>query len=144
MSASPVNSIMTPDPVSCRAETPLHEVARMMVDNDCGQIPVVDQDRKPIGVVTDRDIVVKVVASARSSADAKAADAMTAPCKTVTSDTDLSVCTRLMEADQIRRIPVVDRDGKLVGIVSIADIALAGQDRTTADVVKKVSKPGVD
>lgn len=139
---SDVSSVMTRDPACCKAETPLREVAQMMVDNDCGQIPVVDADGKPVGVVTDRDITVRVVAAGKDGAGATAADAMSTPCRTVNSDTSLYDCTCLMEAEKIRRIPVTDADGKLAGIVSIADLALAGKAEATAQVVKEVSEPG--
>lgn len=137
-----VSSVMTADPACCTADTPLRDVARMMVEHDCGQIPVVDADRRPVGVVTDRDIAVRVVAAGKDPAQATAADAMTSPCSSVTSDTSLHDTTCLMEAQKVRRVPVVDGDGRLAGIVSIADLALAGKDQATAQVVKQVSEPG--
>ncbi|WP_208456918.1 CBS domain-containing protein [Lysobacter solisilvae (ex Woo and Kim 2020)] len=136
-----VMSVMTPDPACCTATTPLREVARMMLDHDCGQIPVVDAAQRPIGVVTDRDIAVRIVATGRNGNEATAADAMTMPVRTVTTETSLADCVCLMEADQIRRVPVVDAGGKLAGIVSIADLALAGKREATAEVVKEVSEP---
>jgi CBS domain-containing protein len=136
-----VSAVMTANPASCRAETPLPQVAQMMRDHDCGQIPVVDADNRPVGVVTDRDIAVRVVAAGRDVSAATAADAMSTPCRTVDSETSLRDCTRLMEDEQVRRVPVIDQEGRLAGIVSIADIALAGKDRATAQVVKEVSEP---
>jgi CBS domain-containing protein len=136
-----VSSVMTPNPACCTASTPLREVARMMLDNDCGQIPVVDESQRPIGVVTDRDIAVRVVAEGRDTNQATAADAMSMPVRTVTSDTSLKDAVCVMEADQIRRVPVVDADGKLAGIVAIADLALAGKQEATAEVVREVSEP---
>jgi len=136
-----VSSVMTPNPACCTAQTPLRDVARMMIDHDCGQIPVVDDANKPIGVVTDRDIAVRVVAEGRDAGSATAADAMSTPVRTVTTDTSLKECVCVMEADQIRRVPVVDSAGHLAGIVSIADLALAGKDEATAEVVKEVSEP---
>jgi CBS domain-containing protein len=136
-----VSSVMTPNPASCRADTPLRDVARLMVEHDCGQIPVVDADNRPVGVVTDRDIAVRVVAAGKDSASATAADAMSTPCKSVSSGTSLYDTTCLMEAEKVRRIPVTDADGRLAGIVSIADLALAGKDEATAQVVKEVSEP---
>lgn len=137
-----VSTVMTPNPAACRDTTPLREVAQMMIDHDCGQIPVVDAANKPVGVITDRDITIRIVAAGRESATATAADAMSTPCKSVGNDTSLSDCTCLMEAEKIRRVPVVDAEGKLAGIVSIADIALAGKKDATAEVVKEVSEPG--
>jgi CBS domain-containing protein len=136
-----VSSVMTPNPACCTASTPLREVARMMLDNDCGQIPVVDESQRPIGVVTDRDIAVRVVAEGRDTNQATAADAMSMPVRTVTSDTSLKDAVCVMEADQIRRVPVVDANGKLAGIVAIADLALAGKQEATAEVVREVSEP---
>lgn len=137
-----VSTVMTANPAACRDTTPLRDVAQMMIDNDCGQIPVVDAASKPVGVVTDRDITVRIVATGRECATATAADAMSTPCKSVGSDTSLHDCTCLMEAEKIRRVLVVDADGKLAGIVSIADIALAGKKDATAEVVKEISEPG--
>ena len=137
-----VSTVMTLNPAACRDTTPLREVAQMMIDNDCGQIPIIDAANKPVGVVTDRDITIRIVAAGKDPATATAADAMSTPCKSVGSDTSLYDCTCLMEAEKIRRVPVVDADGKLAGIVSIADIALAGKKEATAEVVKEVSEPG--
>jgi CBS domain-containing protein len=115
-------------------------VAQLMIDNDCGQIPVVDASGRPVGVVTDRDIAVRLVASGK--ADATAADAMSAPCRSVAADGNVQDAVPLMEPAKIRRVPVVDGDGRLAGIVSIADLALAGKQDATAQVVKQVSEPG--
>jgi CBS domain-containing protein len=131
---------MTPDPASCKVDTPVREIAMLMLDNDCGQIPVLDEQGVPLGVVTDRDIALRVVARGGDGAST-AIDAMTAPIKTVRIDSDLQECMRLMEEAQVRRVPVVDAAGKLAGIVALADIALAGKDKATADVVKQVSSP---
>jgi CBS domain-containing protein len=136
-----VQSIMTPDPACCTASTPLRDVARMMVDHDCGQIPVVDEAQRPIGVVTDRDIAVRVVAEGRDANQATAGDAMSSPARTVSVETSLKDCLCVMEADQIRRVPVTDASGKLAGIVSLADIALANKPQATAELVREVSEP---
>lgn len=138
-----VKSVMTAHPCCCTRETPLRDVAKMMVDHDCGQIPVVDSmdSKKPVGVVTDRDIAIRIVAEGRDASTATAGDAMSTPCKSVTTETSLKDCVCLMEAEMVRRVPVVDAEGKLAGIVSIADIALAGKLEATAEVVTKVSEP---
>ena len=137
---STVSSVMTSNPACCTAQTPLRDVARMMIDNDCGQIPVVDDAQRPIGVITDRDITVRVVAQGRDSNSACAGDAMSSPVRTVTAESSLKDAVCAMEADRVRRLPVVDGDGRLAGIVSIADLALAGKDEATAEVVKEVSE----
>ena len=137
-----VTSVMTANPCCCREDTPLKDVAKMMIDNDCGMIPVVDADNKPIGTVTDRDITVRVVAQGKDSASACACDAMSTPCSTVRSDASLKDAVCMMEAEKIRRVVVVDGDGKLAGVAAIADLALAGKHEATAEVVSKVSQPG--
>lgn len=139
---SDVASVMTANPASCKADTTLQQVASLMVEHDCGQIPVVDADGKPVGVVTDRDIVVRVIAHGQDCSAATAGDAMTSPVSSVRSDMSLRDCVCLMEAEKIRRTPVVDAEGKLVGIVSVADLARAGKDEATASVVREVSEPG--
>lgn len=137
-----VTSVMTANPSCCTHDTPLQQVARMMVDNDCGMIPVVDADGRPAGAVTDRDIAVRIVARGKDAAGACASDAMTSPIQTVSSGTSLHDAICVMEAHKIRRLIVVDDNGKLAGVAAIADLSLAGKDEATAEVVKKVSKPG--
>jgi CBS domain-containing protein len=136
-----VQSIMTPNPACCTTTTSLREVAQLMIDNDCGQIPVVAEDgsRRLVGVVTDRDIVVRLVAQGTDPARATAADAMSSPAVTVSCDTSVRDCCDVMETNQIRRVPVIDAKGELCGIVSLADVALSGQDAKTVEVVKEVS-----
>lgn len=137
-----VASVMTANPACCRTDTKLQEVASMMVEHDCGQIPVTDAGGKLVGVITDRDIVTRIIATGQECRGASAGDAMTSPASTVRSDMSLRDCVCLMEAEKIRRTPVVDAEGKVVGIVSIADLALAGKDEATASVVREVSEPG--
>ena len=139
---SNVTSVMTANPASCTVETPLREVARMMIENDCGQIPVVDPAGKLVGVVTDRDITVRIVAEGHDTMTATATDAMTQPATSVREDSSLKDATALMESAKIRRVPVVDAGGKRSGIVSLADDALSGKDNQAAEVVKQVSEPG--
>ena len=138
---SHVSEIMTARPACCQAETPLNQVARMMVDNDCGQIPVVNHQHEPVGVITDRDIATRVVAADRDWSSCCAADAMSTPARTIPQDASVQVCLQLMENAQVRRVPVVDAQGTLTGMVSLADVAAACRDKDVAEVVKKVSEP---
>lgn len=139
-----ITSVMTAGPASCTADTGLQQVAQLMIDNDCGLIPVVDAGGKPVGTVTDRDITVRIVAAGKDAASATAADAMSTPVRTVDTATSLYDATCLMEAEKIRRVVVVDADGRLAGVAAIADLALAGKDQATAQVVKEVSAPSRD
>jgi CBS domain-containing protein len=138
-----VREIMTSDPACCTADTPLPEVGRMMIDNDCGEIPVVENRSSniPIGVVTDRDIVCRTVANGINPVELTAADCMSKPIVTVTPDTSVEECGRIMEANRIRRVPVVDERGTCVGIVSLADIALQADKRVAGEIVTEVSEP---
>lgn len=137
-----VREIMTENPTCCTPETGLQEVARMMVDDDCGCIPIVDSSdsKMPIGMITDRDITCRVVAQGRNPFDLTAGDAMTSTVVSVTPDTSLEDCLDLMEESQVRRIAVVDDNGKICGIVAQADIARNADERKTAEVVQEVSK----
>lgn len=141
-----IEQVMTSCPTFATTATTLADVARMMVDQDCGQIPVLggDSGRRPLGVVTDRDIVVRALAKGRNPMELKAGDVMSTPCITVASDDELSVCTDAMEREQIRRVLVVDKAGDLCGIVAQADVARSAQGDLTAEVVKQISEPKSD
>lgn len=136
-----IRSVMTADPATCLAESPIREVARLMLENDCGLVPVIDAAGKPIGTVTDRDIALRVVAEGRDAASCTARDCMTSPVATVSVESELSAATDRMESEQIRRVLVVDQDGRLCGVVAQADVALSGRDHKTAEVVRGVSEP---
>lgn len=134
-----VRDIMTADPACCDAGTGLQEVARMMLDNDCGAIPVVEGG-KPVGIVSDRDIAIRAVAEGQNPLDMSAGDVMTSPVETVTEDTGIEDLFDLMEDRQIRRVVVVDADGAVCGIVAQADIAEYAGDEI-AEVVQEISEP---
>ena len=135
--------IMTTNPACCSPENSVEEAAQMMVKHDCGEIPVVDNkdNPKPIGVITDRDITCRVVATGKSPKQTRVRDAMSSPPVTVKQETSIEDCCRILEKNQIRRVPVVDRTGRCCGMVSQADIAKAASREQTAGVVKHVSEP---
>jgi CBS domain-containing protein len=138
-----VQDVMTKDPACCGPTTSLQDVARLMVEHDCGEIPVVEneQSRRPVGVITDRDIVTRSLAQGRNPLELTAADCMSTRLITVTSDKSVEECCEMMEQHQIRRVPVVDAQGCCCGIVSQADIARHVSERAAGEVVKDVSKP---
>lgn len=140
-----IREIMTVDPACCSPEESLQVAAKMMRDNDCGCIPVIEnnESKKPIGVITDRDICCRTVAEGKNPLDLKVEDAMTANVETVTEDTSVEDCCKLMEDKQIRRVVVVDEKGGCCGIVAQADIAINAGDRKTAAVVQEVSKSSI-
>ena len=138
-----LKSVMTANPACCVPQTALRVVAHLMKERDCGLIPVVDalDTLIPVGTITDRDIAVRVVAAGSNPLEATAADCMSSPCITIDSDVGLHECCALMETHMLRRMLIVDDDGKLCGIVALADIAHSGHDATTVDMLKVVSQP---
>jgi CBS domain-containing protein len=136
--------IMTANPVSCSADDSIVRVADTMRKEDIGSLPVVDtRERRLVGMVTDRDIVTKIVAAGGDIRSATVKDAMTANPVSVREDDDVNEAVQVMSQRQVRRLPVVDANGKLTGIVSQADIATrAHQNRTTGELVEKISEPG--
>lgn len=137
-----VQDVMTSNPACCTADTGLQEVAKMMLDNDCGCIPVVDakNSMKPVGMITDRDITIRTVAEGRNPLDLTASEAMTVNAVTVTPDTTIEECCNLMEENLIRRIAVVDENGACCGMVAQADIAVNADESKTAEMVQEVSR----
>lgn len=134
--------IMTSNPVACRADDPIVSVADTMRKKDIGSLPVVDSSKERlIGMVTDRDIVVKIVAAGADVRSAKVKDAMTPNPASVREDDDMDEAVQVMRQRQIRRVPVVDASGKLTGIVAQADIATrVHEDRKTGELVEAISE----
>jgi CBS domain-containing protein len=138
-----IEEIMTRDPACCAPETSLREVAERMVEYDCGEIPIRDASRKPIGTVTDRDIVCRLIAKGKNPLDLKAKDCMSSPVVTARPDMAVEEASRLMEQYQVRRLPVVDGSGAICGMVAQGDIARKGPRQMAIEVVEKVSEPNV-
>ncbi len=135
--------LMTENPACCTPDTSLKEVAEMMCSHDCGEIPVIEneQTRRPVGVITDRDIACRAVAEGKSPLETTARECMTENCVTVNPEASLEECCKLLEENQIRRILVVDEEGKCCGIISQADIAREAPKERTAEVLQEVSQP---
>lgn len=134
--------IMTHDPAYCTPQTPLLDVAQMFIEHDCGAIPVVESEsvRRPVGIVTDRDIACRAVAEGKNASRLTASDCMSSPCLTALEETSLEDCCRLMEVNRVRRIVVVDGSGRCSGIVSQADVARRASEAKVGEVVRKVSQ----
>ena len=132
--------VMTPEPQCCSAETLLNEVANLMVEADCCEIPVVDASSRLIGVVTDRDIVCRVVAKGKNPTAVTAEEIMTQPVVAVPADTTLDEVVAVMEENQIRRVPVVDGRGCVCGIIAQADVALVARESEVGELVREVSR----
>lgn len=137
-----VSKIMTENPAFATTTTSLQETARMMLDSDCGSIPVVENEnnKKVIGTITDRDITVRTVAVGKNPMEMTTGEVMTTQVITVTPDSSVEECRRKMENNQIRRIIVVDENNSVVGMVAQADVAIHTDDQTTGNVVEEISK----
>ena len=132
--------VMTPDPACCTTSTTLDQVAKLMAQHDCGEIPVIDRGEQPVGVITDRDIVCRVVAEGKNPTAHTVEECMTQPVQTVTVDTPVEDVVRMMEKHQIRRVPVVDEKGCVMGIIAQADIAWAESEEEVGELVREVSR----
>jgi CBS domain-containing protein len=132
--------VMTPDPACCTPNTTLDDVAKLMAQHDCGEIPVIDPADRIIGVVTDRDIVCRVVAQGKNPMAYTAENCMSDPVITVNADATIAEVVATMEKHQIRRVPVVDKNDSCVGIISQADISWTGDPRAVAELVREVSR----
>lgn len=137
-----VRDIMTPTPACASPSDSLESIARLMVVHDCGGIPVCEGEgpKRVVGMVTDRDIVVRAVAAGRNPLELKAADVMSHPIATVQSDADLESAIKTMEENQVRRAPVVDHQGALVGLIAQADVARNTPPVQAGHLVEAVSK----
>jgi CBS domain-containing protein len=134
--------VMTKCPTCATPDARVEAVARMMIQCDCGAIPIVSEDAgMPIGIVTDRDIVVRTIADGLDPLVLTARDCMTSPAVTVAEDEDLGDVVDLLERRQIRRAIVVDQNGAVSGIVAQADIAAHASKRKTGELVREVSQP---
>jgi CBS domain-containing protein len=135
-----VAEIMTTDVQTVSPDDDLVTVAQYMRTLDVGVIPVVE-NRRLLGVITDRDIVIRAIAEGRDPVSARARDHMTPDPTTVTQDQDVREVAEIMAREQIRRVPVVD-GGTLVGIVSLGDVAVdSGKDRLSGETLEEISTP---
>ncbi len=142
---SKCRDVMTREPASCEPGDAVVKAAELMKREDVGAVPVVDSEtsRHLTGIVTDRDIVVKVVAGGRDLGSATVREAMTANPAVCREDDEVEKAVELMSKRQVRRMPVVDNDGRLTGIISQADIATRlSRDKTTGELVEAISEPG--
>jgi CBS domain-containing protein len=138
-----VREIMTRNPACCAPDSTLQEVARMMQENDCGCIPVVDSltEMKPVGTITDRDITIRTLAANQNPMNMIASNIMTSDIATVTPQTSVEECFDVMEDREIRRVLVVDEQGRCCGIVAQADVVQSGVNPIrTNKVIREISE----
>lgn len=135
--------VMTPTPSSCNPQHTASDAAELMQREDVGLIPVIsDSGSRLLGVLTDRDIVLKVVAAGKDPRSTAVSEVMTSDPITCLPQESIEMVMELMATRQLRRIPIVDSDGSLVGIVSQADVATrVGTPQQTGQVVQAISEP---
>lgn len=138
-----VRDVMTTNPVTVSEKDSIRDAARIMAREDTGIVPVVD-GKKIIGLITDRDIVVRLVAEGKDPANARVKEAMSKSVRSVKEDTPINEVLDLMSNEQIRRVPVVNQNNELVGIVSIGDIASrdreTGKDGKVGQAIEEISE----
>jgi len=134
-----VRELMTTEPTTVEPKATLGELATLMKQEDCGAIPVVEGGRL-VGIVTDRDIVVRGVAAGKDPKMQRVSEIMSADPVTIGPEDDVNDAEKKMADRQIRRLPVVD-GGKLVGIIVTAQIARAGNERKVGETLREISGP---
>jgi CBS domain-containing protein len=134
-----ISEFMTANPCSIDADRPVAYAAKMMRDEDVGLAPIVEGDRL-VGTLTDRDIVTRLVAEERDPGSTPVSEIASSDPVTVDSQQTLDDALRLMAQHQVRRLPVVEPDGRLVGVVAQADIAREAGERQTGELVEEISR----
>jgi CBS domain-containing protein len=137
--ATKVRTAMTTDPRTVQSSSTVVEAAQVMKDEDVGIVPIVDGYRLT-GVVTDRDIAIKVVAARKSPESTTVGEIASSNLVTIDPDQDLDEALRLMGDHQVRRLPVCEDDGRLVGILAQADVAEHAKAKRTGEVVEQISQ----
>jgi CBS domain-containing protein len=133
-----VQEAMTSNPTTVTPDTSAREAAEIMKSEDTGIVPIVEGDRLT-GVITDRDLALRIVAEGKS-ADTRVGELASKDLVTVDPQQSLEEAARLMAEHQVRRLPVVEEDGRLVGILAQKDVAEAGHDTLTGEVVERISR----
>ena len=133
-----IKEVMTRDVRACEPNATVAQAAKVMAQEDVGPVPIVE-DGRLAGLVTDRDIVVRVVAEGRDPNATTVGEIASTELVTVSPDDDLDEALKLLAERQVRRLPVVEGD-RLVGIVAQADIARLGKDKKTGEIVEEISR----
>ncbi len=134
-----VSEVMTTNPVCAAPETPLQEIAALMTEHRCGAIPIL-HDGAIVGMVTDRDIVCRAISRCLNPVTLTAADVMTRRVFTIHPDQQAEAAEALMKKRHVRRLPVVDSDGHIVGIVSATDLAVMTEELASGAIYPKVAR----
>ena len=134
-----VHEVMTDRPRCVTPETPVTEAAQLMKSDDIGSLPILDGEQLA-GMVTDRDIVIRAIAEGKDPRGMPVREVASRELVTVHADDDLATALKLMASQQVRRLPVVDSDNRLVGIVAQADVAVEAKEKAVGEMVEEISK----
>jgi len=138
-----ISEVMSQRPRAVTAQTSVREAARLMDEEDVGSLPVVDDGERLIGIVTDRDVAVRVVGRGLDADATPVVEVATRDVAALTPDHDLDDALRLMAREQVRRVPIVVRENQLVGMLAQADVAHLGKEKSTGELVEAISQaPG--
>ena len=135
-----VRDVMTPGVVAVHSSQSVQDGAQLMRSNDIGALPVVDDDQRPLGIITDRDITMRVVAEGKDPRSVQVSEIASRGIVTVDSNKPLASARKLMADHQIRRLPVVD-DGRLVGMLAQADVAFEAKPKDSGEMLADISRP---
>jgi len=136
-----IHEVMTARPRAVTPETSVREAAQLMDQDDVGSLPVVEQGVRLVGIVTDRDLAVRVVGRGLDPDATHVGDVASTEVYALTPDDDLDEALKMMAQAQVRRLPVVVRDNELVGMLAQADVARAGKEKPTGELVEAISRP---
>jgi len=135
-----IRDIMTANPETVSEKDSVRDAARIMKKRDTGVVPVVD-GKKIIGLITDRDIVVRLIAEGKDASNAKVSEAMSKNIRSVKEDASVDEVLRVMKSAEVRRVPVVNKNDEIVGIVSIGDLAVeTNQDNKVGKAIEDISE----
>jgi len=134
-----VHEVMTDRPRVVTPETTVSDAAQLMKNDDVGSLPILDGEQLA-GMVTDRDIVIRAVAEGKDPRGMPVREVASRELVTVNADEELSRALQLMASQQVRRLPVVDDDGRLVGILAQADVAVEAKEKDVGEMVEEISK----
>lgn len=134
-----VHEVMTDSPRCVTLETPISEAAQLMESEDVGSLPILEGEQLA-GVVTDRDIVIRAIAKGKDPRGMPVREVSSRELVTIHPEEDLSEALKLMASHQVRRLPVVDEDNRLVGVIAQADVALEAKEKAVGEMVEEISK----
>ena len=137
-----IREVMTEGAECTRPDATLQEAARRMKELDVGSLPVCENDRLS-GILTDRDIILRSVAEGRNPAEHRVRDAMTQELFYAFDDQDVDELTQIMKQRQIRRVPILNREKRLVGIVSLGDLAVQSENGEAGEALEEISEPAM-